>query len=71
MDNLTLLLDEAEAYAAGTGTKLSIVSYKLFGHVDRIADYRAGKHSPSMRTIERGWQRLRDLRAAKRKAGAA
>lgn len=63
MDNLTLLLDEAEAYSAGTGMKLSVVSYKLFGHVDRIADYRSGKHSPSLKTIERGWQRLRDLRA--------
>jgi hypothetical protein len=69
MNDLTRLLDEAEAYASGTGTKLSIVSYKLFGHVDRIADYREGKHSPSLKTIERGWQRLRDLRG-KRKAGA-
>lgn len=63
MDSLTLLLDEAEAYATGTGTKLSIVSYKLFGHVDRIADYRAGRHSPSLKTIDKGWQRLRDLRS--------
>lgn len=63
MDSLTLLLDEAEAYATGTGTKLSIVSYKLFGHVDRIADYRAGRHSPSLKTIDKGWQKLRDLRA--------
>jgi hypothetical protein len=70
MDNLTLLLDEAEAYAAGTGTKLSIVSYKLFGHVDRIADYREGKHSPSLKTIRKGWDRLREMRA-KGRAGAA
>jgi hypothetical protein len=69
MDSLTLLLEEAEAYAKGTGTKMSIVSYKLFGHGDRIDDYRAGRHSPSLKTIDKGWQRLRELRA-KGKAGA-
>lgn len=68
MDSLTLLLDEAEAYATGTGTKLSIVSYKLFGHVDRIDDYRAGRHSPSLKTIDKGWQKLRDLRAKGRES---
>jgi hypothetical protein len=70
MDSLTLLLDEAEAFANGTGTKLSIVSYKLFGHVDRISDYREGRHSPSLKTIDKGWQRLRELRA-RGKASAA
>lgn len=74
MDNLTLLLDEAEAFANSSGIKLTVISYKLFGHNDRIADYRANKHSPRLSTIAEAWEKLRAERARyahKRRTGEA
>lgn len=66
MDILTDLLDQAEAFASDKGLSVKTVSGKLFGNGERIAQYRSGQISPSMRTLEQARQRLDDLKAGRK-----
>lgn len=62
-NTLDHLLDEAEAFAKMRGLTIKTVSNKLFGHGSRIEEYRTRAISPSLKTIEKGFERLNELRS--------
>lgn len=59
LDNL---IAEADAFSKESGLAITTISNKLFGHGQRINDYREGTHSPSLKTLERAYERLDDLK---------
>ncbi|WP_293617802.1 hypothetical protein [Ponticaulis sp.] len=63
MDYLSDLLDRAEAFARESGQSVKTVSGKLFGNGSRIADYRAGKVSPTLGTLKVAEARLKALKS--------
>jgi len=59
LDNL---ITDADNFSKESGLAITTISNKLFGHGQRIDDYRKGTHSPSLKTLERAYERLAELK---------